>query len=148
MVTLGGCRAGRFMRALASSLMLHATFPLDVLAQTTPSSTAVPATPAVTAQPSEAPPPTALPSSAAIAPLVPPATAMAAADRRQVQEALHRLGHYQGPIDGSFGPLTRAAIRRFQHDIDAASTGYLSEEEANRLVRTPAAVTQPTTGQA
>ena len=154
MVTLGGCRAGRFMRALASSLMLHATFPLDVLAQTTPSSTAVPATPAVTAQPSEAPPPTALPSSAAIPPSVPPTTAMpaetrmAAADRRQVQEALHRLGYYQGPIDGIFGPLTRAAIRRFQHDIDAASTGYLSEEEANRLVRTPAAVTQPTTGQA
>jgi peptidoglycan hydrolase-like protein with peptidoglycan-binding domain len=80
---------------------------------------------------------------------VPAETRVAAADRRQVQEALHRLGYYQGPIDGGFGPLTRAAIRRFQHDINAAaSTGYLTEEEANRLVRTPAAVTQPTTGQA
>ena len=59
MVTLGGCRAGWFMRALASSLMLHATFPLEVLAQTTPSSTAVPATPAVTTQPSPAAAPTA-----------------------------------------------------------------------------------------
>ena len=73
---------------------------------------------------------------------------MAAADRRQVQEALHRLDYYQGPIDGLFGPSTRAAIHRFQHDIDAASTGYLTEEEANRLVGTPAAVAQPTTAQA
>ena len=154
MVTLGVCRAGRFMRALASSLMLHATFPLDVLAQTPPSPTAVPATQPMTAQPTQATPPTALPSSAAIAPSAPPATpmpaetSMAAADRRQVQEALHRLDYYQGPIDGLFGPSTRAAIRGFQHDIGAASTGYLTEEEANRLVGTPAAVAQPTTAQA
>ena len=40
--------AGRFMRVLASSLMLNATFPLDVLAQTTPA--AIAAAPA-TAQP-------------------------------------------------------------------------------------------------
>ena len=137
---------GRFMRALASSLMLHATFPLDVLAQTTPSSTAAPATPAMTAPPSQAPPPTAPPSSVAIEPSGRPAapmpaeTSMVAADRRQVQEALHRLDYYEGPVDGSFGPLTRAAIRRFQHDINAASTGYLTAEEANRLVGTPAAV--------
>ena len=154
MVTLGVCRAGRFMRALASSLMLHATFPLDLLAQTPPSPTAVPATQPMTAQPTQATPPTALPSSAAIAPSAPPATpmpaetSMAAADRRQVQEALHRLDYYQGPIDGLFGPSTRAAIRGFQHDIGAASTGYLTEEEANRLVATPAAVAQPTTAQA
>ena len=36
--------AGRFMRVLASSLMLNATFPLDVLAQTTPAAVAQPAT--------------------------------------------------------------------------------------------------------
>ena len=44
--------------------------------------------------------------------------------------------------------MTRAAIRRFQHDINAASTGYLTEEDANRLVRAPAAVAQSTTAQA
>ena len=153
MVTLGGCRAGRFMRALASSLMLHATFPLDVLAQTAPSPTAVPPAPAVTAQPSQAAPPAALPPSAAIAASAPPATAMPAetsmaeADRRQVQEALQRLNYYQGPIDGSFGPMTRAAIRQFQHDIGAASTGYLTAEEANRLVGTSAATDQAATTQ-
>ena len=73
---------------------------------------------------------------------------MTAADRGQVQEALLRLDYYQGPIDGIFGPLTRAAIRRFQHDINAASTGYLTEEDANRLVRASAAVAQSTTAQA
>ena len=39
--------AGRFMRVVASCLMLNATFPLDVLAQTPP---AIPAQPAA-AQP-------------------------------------------------------------------------------------------------
>jgi peptidoglycan hydrolase-like protein with peptidoglycan-binding domain len=59
---------------------------------------------------------------------------MSAADRRQVQEALHRLGHYEGPVDGIFGPLTRAAIRRFQQDNGADVTGYLTADQANRLV--------------
>src|SRR6478735_3085154 len=36
--------AGRFMRVVASSLMLNATFPLDLLAQTTPAAVAQPAT--------------------------------------------------------------------------------------------------------
>ncbi len=37
-------KAGRFMRVLASSLMLNATFPFDVLAQTSPAAAAQPAT--------------------------------------------------------------------------------------------------------
>jgi peptidoglycan hydrolase-like protein with peptidoglycan-binding domain len=60
---------------------------------------------------------------------------MSAADRRQVQEALHRLDYYQGPVDGIFGPLTRAAIRRFQRqDTGSYATGYLTADQANRLV--------------
>ena len=43
-VTLGGFKAGRFMRVLASSLVLNATFPLDILAQTGPAAVAQPAT--------------------------------------------------------------------------------------------------------
>ena len=35
--------AGRFMRVLASGLMLNAVFPLDVLAQTAPAAVAQPA---------------------------------------------------------------------------------------------------------
>jgi Putative peptidoglycan binding domain len=61
---------------------------------------------------------------------------MSEADRRQVQEVLERLGYYQGPIDGEFGQLTRAAIRRYQDSIGAKSTGYLTAEEATRLAST------------
>ena len=59
---------------------------------------------------------------------------MSEANRRQVQEALHRVGYYDGPIDGSFGPLTRAAIRRFQDSIGEKATGRLTAAEAGRLV--------------
>jgi peptidoglycan hydrolase-like protein with peptidoglycan-binding domain len=59
---------------------------------------------------------------------------MSEANRRQIQEALRRLDYYNGPVDGIFGPLTRAAIRRFQHEIGADVTGRATAEEANRLV--------------
>ena len=59
---------------------------------------------------------------------------MSEADRRQAQQALHRLGYYQGHVDGIFGPLTLAAIRRFQQDIGAESTGFLTAEEVTRLL--------------
>jgi hypothetical protein len=85
--------------------------------------------------------PTTPPVPTAVAPPPPPpATALPAeagmseANRRQVQEALHRLDYYRGPVDGIFGPLTRAAISRFQHEIGADVTGHLSAGEANRLV--------------
>jgi len=61
---------------------------------------------------------------------------MSVANRRQIQEALHRLGYYDGPVDGIFGPLTRAAIRRFQESIGGQGTGHLTAAEATRLVST------------
>ena len=67
---------------------------------------------------------------------MPAQTNMSEAERRQVQEALHRRNYYQGPIDGIIGPTTRAAIRRFQHDIGAQATGHLTAEEASRLAET------------
>jgi peptidoglycan hydrolase-like protein with peptidoglycan-binding domain len=43
--------------------------------------------------------------------------------------------HYKGPVDAIFGPLTRAAIRRFQQqNIGADTTGHLTADQANRLV--------------
>ena len=59
---------------------------------------------------------------------------MSEANRRQVQEALHGLGYYNGPVDGIFGPLTRASIRRFQDSIGEEETGRLTAAEAGRLV--------------
>jgi peptidoglycan hydrolase-like protein with peptidoglycan-binding domain len=67
---------------------------------------------------------------------MPDEVAMSAANRQQVQDALRRLNYYTGPSDGIFGPLTRTAIRRFQHDIGADATGYLTAEQANHLVAT------------
>ena len=97
------------------------------------------AAPIPTATAPSAPPPSAEPPAATAAapqpPSVLPAEAeMSAADRRQVQETLHRLDYYKGPIDGIFGPLTHAAIRRFQQSIGSDATGYLTADQANRLV--------------
>jgi hypothetical protein len=57
-------------------------------------------------------------------------------NRRMVQSALLRLGYYDRQIDGVFGPDTRAAIRRFQHEIGSEMTGQLTAEQATRLVNT------------
>jgi hypothetical protein len=58
-------------------------------------------------------------------------------ERRQVQEALKRVGYYAGEIDGLFGPETRAAIRRFQFEIGAEMTGTITGKQAARLLATP-----------
>ena len=67
---------------------------------------------------------------------MPDEASMSKADRQRVQEALQRLGYYNGGADGVFGPLTRAAIRRFQGDIGAEMSGRLTAEEASQLVST------------
>jgi peptidoglycan hydrolase-like protein with peptidoglycan-binding domain len=53
--------------------------------------------------------------------------------RRRMQEALKLLGYYTGPLDGVFGPETRAAIRRFQMQTMAEPTGRLTPQQASRL---------------
>jgi Putative peptidoglycan binding domain/Caspase domain len=67
------------------------------------------------------------------APALPDETRMTDADRRRVQSALARLGYYDGQVDGVFGPDTRAAIRRYQHELGAAMTGRLTADQANKL---------------
>lgn len=59
---------------------------------------------------------------------------MTIGERRRVQEALRRLGYYAGEIDGLFGPETRAAIRRFQHEIGVTMTGIITGAQATRLL--------------
>ena len=44
---------------------------------------------------------------------------------RQVQEALARQGYYHGAIDGSFGPATQNALRRYQRNHGLGVTGEI-----------------------
>lgn len=55
--------------------------------------------------------------------------------RRQIQEALVFFGGYDSAIDGDFGARTEAAIRRYQNDIGAAATGFLTQAQVNRLLK-------------
>ncbi len=91
----------------------------------------------VAAAPTPSPP---TPSPAVAAPAAAPHQAMvdedrmSDQDRRQVQAMLATLGYYSGRIDATFGPETRAAIRRYQFEIKAEMTGRLSAEQATKLV--------------
>lgn len=53
------------------------------------------------------------------------------------QANLVRLGYEPGPIDGRYGPRTRAAIRRYQRDhkiqVDGRMSGQLALEVESRL---------------
>jgi Putative peptidoglycan binding domain/Caspase domain len=99
-----------------------------------------PAAPA--SPPAPVPPPVAVATPPAAAPPAVPSVAlpddsqMTEADRRAVQAALGRLGYYDLPVDGVFGPETRAAIRRYQHEVGAEMTGRLTAAQASRLVST------------
>ncbi|MCE9524203.1 MAG: hypothetical protein K8S25_17430, partial [Alphaproteobacteria bacterium] len=45
---------------------------------------------------------------------------------RVIQQALHALGHYDGPINGDLSIVTRAAIRKFQREMAFDETDTLS----------------------
>jgi len=53
----------------------------------------------------------------------------------EVQSALARAGYYDGAIDGSLGPATRNALRRYQRDRGLSVTGRIDRSvvEALRL---------------
>jgi hypothetical protein len=59
---------------------------------------------------------------------------MMPSQRRLVQIALAKLGYYDGRLDGIFGPDSRAAIRRYQHEIGAPMSGTLTAAQASHLV--------------
>ena len=52
---------------------------------------------------------------------------------RWVQRRLHVLGYHAGPTDGRFGPLTEAAVSRFQADHQLAIDGVAGPVTARRL---------------
>ncbi len=78
--------------------------------------------------------PTSSPVAVVPATIMPDEAQMTEVDRRKVQGALVRLGYYAHAIDGQFGAETRAAIRRFQHEIGGEVTGRLTGAQASRLV--------------
>jgi len=56
---------------------------------------------------------------------------------RQVQAALHRLGYYNGQVDGDFGPNTQNALERYQLSAGEPMTGTLTLGVLGRLGVSP-----------
>jgi peptidoglycan hydrolase-like protein with peptidoglycan-binding domain len=52
---------------------------------------------------------------------------------RWVQRRLHALGYHAGPTDGLFGPLTEAAVTRFQVEHHVRADGVVGPITAARL---------------
>ncbi len=69
------------------------------------------------------------------------------ATRMKIQRGLKALGHYDGPIDGVFGPETMEAIADYQNAEGDVPTGLLTGEQKADLVaegaRAPKAETAP-----
>ena len=51
----------------------------------------------------------------------------------RAQQRLRELGYYRGPIDGSFGRGSQAALVRFQRDHRLRPTGWLDERTRRAL---------------
>ena len=52
---------------------------------------------------------------------------------REVQSALAREGYYDGAIDGTIGPATRNALRRYQRDRGLSVTGRIDRSVIDAL---------------
>lgn len=51
----------------------------------------------------------------------------------RAQQRLRELGYYRGPVDGSFGRGSQAALSRFQRDHRLRPTGWLDERTRRAL---------------
>jgi hypothetical protein len=114
-----------------------AAIPLTSTAAIPPTSTAaIPLTSTAAIPPTStaAIPPTPTTAASSQAMRLPAEDAMTDIERRRVQTALAGLGYYDGQIDGVFGPETRAAMRRYQHELGAEMTGQLTGDQASKLV--------------
>lgn len=61
-------------------------------------------------------------------------TQLSPEERSRLQAGLIALGFLDNEPDGEFGPVTRAAIRKFQNERGLPQTGYLSAEQRARLL--------------
>lgn len=50
------------------------------------------------------------------------------------QRAMAALGFYSGPVDGSYGPVTRRSVRDFQREMGYDQTGALTSQETVTLI--------------
>jgi peptidoglycan hydrolase-like protein with peptidoglycan-binding domain len=99
-----------------------------------PAPAAAPPSPPAAAVAAPPAPQVAAPVSAAATVRIPDEAQMTEFDRRQVQDSLLRLGYYDRAVDSVFGAETRAAIKRYQHEIGSEMTGHLTADQATRLV--------------
>jgi len=61
---------------------------------------------------------------------------------REAQQALKDKGFYSGSVDGIYGPLTRKAVRSYQHDQNLNVDGRLGPQTLSSLgVKEPAPTT-------
>jgi len=136
-----GKYTGNFVEQLNYGQNLHGQITMTrPVAQTAPA-TAAPAQQAVAPPQTETTTPPA-PQSTQAAPAAPTPQSLepklSAARRQGVQHQLAVLGFYDHAADGSFGPGTRDAIRKFQLAYDLAPTGYL-DTTAIRVLKEAAA---------
>lgn len=61
-------------------------------------------------------------------PPVAPHRPISTLDIMNLQRVLARKGYYHGKIDGKNGPLTKAAVMRYQQEIGVAQTGDIDEQ--------------------
>ncbi|MEM7555967.1 MAG: peptidoglycan-binding protein [Cyanobacteria bacterium P01_A01_bin.84] len=54
---------------------------------------------------------------------------------RKIQRCLKRLGHFNGPVNGNFGPQTENAVRRFQGQVGLRQFGFVGPKTDAALNR-------------
>lgn len=75
-------------------------------------------------------------------------SAMGQAQAKMLQQKLHELGVYDGPIDGVAGPRTQAAVREyFQKQTELARKGWISESGLKAFEMKPPSRQTQQTGQ-
>lgn len=55
------------------------------------------------------------------------------AQTKDLQRSLSTLGHYDGRIDGIWGPQTTAAVREYQESVNSPPNGILTSADLRRL---------------
>ena len=56
-------------------------------------------------------------------------------DRAALQRDLKKLGFFHGPVTGFYGPLTTAAVKRFQRSAGLKADGLWGPKSASALRR-------------